>query len=168
MVDISNNQLPTLYFSASVNLSLYQMGPGSLGGMGNFGGHLPAHCKVWGIFCHSGVQSYYQPNSVGGSSNSAFHYQYYSCLSVLLQDFAFMLKVLAYLLNKPPSISVNIVGQCAFSCFDTVGHQEEHLACKKSSDEVLVCLSVWSEVQFVCILSSQCQCIPKPVISRLI
>jgi len=30
-----------------------------------------------------------------------------------------------------------------------VGHQEEHLACKKLSDEVLAWLSVWSEVQMI-------------------
>jgi len=30
------------------------------------------------------------------------------------------------------------------------GHQEQHLACKKLSDEVLAWLSVWSEVQMVC------------------
>jgi len=35
-----------------------------------------------------------------------------------------------------------------------VGHQEEHSASKKLSDEVLVWLSVWSEVQIVCIWSS--------------
>jgi len=34
------------------------------------------------------------------------------------------------------------------------GHQEEHSACKKLSDEVLVWLSVWSEVQMICIWSS--------------
>jgi len=34
------------------------------------------------------------------------------------------------------------------------GHQEEHPACKKLSDEVLVWLSVWSEVQMICIWSS--------------
>jgi len=28
-----------------------------------------------------------------------------------------------------------------------VGHQEQHLACKDFSDEVLLWLSVWSEVQ---------------------
>jgi len=32
-----------------------------------------------------------------------------------------------------------------------VGHQEEHLACEKLSDEVLVWLSVWSKVQMICI-----------------
>jgi len=32
-----------------------------------------------------------------------------------------------------------------------LGRQEEHLACKKLSDEVLVWLSAWSEVQIVCI-----------------
>jgi len=35
-----------------------------------------------------------------------------------------------------------------------VGHQDEHLACKKLSDEVLAWLSVWSEVQMICIWSS--------------
>jgi len=35
-----------------------------------------------------------------------------------------------------------------------VGHQEEHLALKKLSDEVLAWLSVWSEVQMICIWSS--------------
>ena len=35
-----------------------------------------------------------------------------------------------------------------------VGHQEEHPACKKLSDEVLVWLSAWSEVQIVCMWSS--------------
>jgi len=30
-----------------------------------------------------------------------------------------------------------------------VGHQEEHLACKKLSDEVLAWLSVWNEVQMI-------------------
>jgi len=33
-----------------------------------------------------------------------------------------------------------------------VGHQQEHPACKKQlSDEVLAWLSVWSEVQMICI-----------------
>ena len=35
-----------------------------------------------------------------------------------------------------------------------VGRQEEHPACKQLRDEVLVWLSVWSEVQIVCIWSS--------------
>ena len=35
-----------------------------------------------------------------------------------------------------------------------VGCQKEHPACKKLSDEVLVWLSIWSEVQIVCIWSS--------------
>jgi len=41
-----------------------------------------------------------------------------------------------------------------------VGRQEEHPACKKLSDEVLVQLSVWSEVQMICIWSSWCHCHP--------
>jgi len=35
-----------------------------------------------------------------------------------------------------------------------VGHQEEHPACKKLTDEVLAWLSVCSEVQIVCIWPS--------------
>jgi len=35
-----------------------------------------------------------------------------------------------------------------------VGRQEEHPACKELSDEVLAWLSVWSDVQIVCIWSS--------------
>ena len=35
-----------------------------------------------------------------------------------------------------------------------VGRQKEHPACKILSDEVLVWLSIWSEVQIVCIWSS--------------
>jgi len=35
-----------------------------------------------------------------------------------------------------------------------VGRQEEHPACKKLIDVVLVWLSVWSGVQIVCIWSS--------------
>jgi len=37
-----------------------------------------------------------------------------------------------------------------------VWHQEEHLACKKLSDEVLVSLSVWSRVQMICIWCRWC------------
>jgi len=40
-------------------------------------------------------------------------------------------------------------------CSDTVGlAQEEHLAYRKLSDEVLAWLSVWSKVQTFCIWSS--------------
>jgi len=41
-----------------------------------------------------------------------------------------------------------------------VGWQEGHPACKKLSGEVLACLSVWSEVQMICIWSSWCHCHP--------
>jgi len=41
-----------------------------------------------------------------------------------------------------------------FVCSLLVGRQEENPACKKQSDEVLLWLSVWSEVQIVCIWSS--------------
>jgi len=43
----------------------------------------------------------------------------------------------------------------AFSALTLLaGCQEEHLAWKKLSDEVVVWLSVWSEVQIACIWSS--------------
>jgi len=35
-----------------------------------------------------------------------------------------------------------------------IGHQEEYPACKILSDEVLVWLSIWSEVQMICVWSS--------------
>jgi len=48
-------------------------------------------------------------------------------------------------------------------CFDTVGWASGRApGLSKLSDEVLVWLSVWSEVQIVCMWSSWCQCIPKP------
>ena len=61
-------------------------------------------------------------------------------------------------------------------CFDTVGWASGRASGlqKKLSDEVLVWLSVWSEVQIVCIWSSWCHCHPKtasslaPLKSRLV
>ena len=44
-----------------------------------------------------------------------------------------------------------------------VGWQEENLVWKKLSEEVLAWLTVWSEVQMICIWSSWCHC--HPVIS---
>jgi len=41
-----------------------------------------------------------------------------------------------------------------FALILLVGCQEEHPACKRLSDEVLAWLSVWSEVQIICIWSS--------------
>jgi len=45
---------------------------------------------------------------------------------------------------------------CAFfkSLTLLVGHQEEHLACKKFSDEVLAWLSVQCKEQMICVWSS--------------
>jgi len=41
---------------------------------------------------------------------------------------------------------------CLFcrQCFDMVGCQEEHPACKKLSDDMLASLPVWSKVQMIC------------------
>jgi len=47
-----------------------------------------------------------------------------------------------------------------------VGHQKEHLAWKKSSDEVLAWLNVCREVQIICISSIWCHC--HPIISCFI
>jgi len=38
--------------------------------------------------------------------------------------------------------------------FDMVGLQEDHPVCKKLSDEVLVWLCVWTEVQMICVWST--------------
>ena len=60
-------------------------------------------------------------------------------------------------------IIIIVITVIAFSALmQLVGHQEEHPACKKLSDGVLVWLSVWSEVHIVCIWSSWCHCHPKP------
>jgi len=54
-----------------------------------------------------------------------------------------------------PPLPVFLPGILAFSALTLlVGHQEEHLSCKKLSDEVLAWLSVWSEVQLICVWSS--------------
>ena len=39
-----------------------------------------------------------------------------------------------------------------------VGRQEGYLACKKLSGEVLAWLSIWNEIQMICIWSSWCHC----------
>jgi len=50
-----------------------------------------------------------------------------------------------------PSVTSTLL---AFSVsIPLVGCQEEHLACKKMSDEVLAWLPVWSQVQMICIWS---------------
>jgi len=41
-----------------------------------------------------------------------------------------------------------------------VGQQKGHPACKNLNSEVLVWLSVWSEVQMICIWSTWCHCHP--------
>ena len=64
-------------------------------------------------------------------------------------------------------LQINYLAIIAFSAFTLlVGHQEEHTACKKLSDDELLWLSVWSEVQMICIWSSWCHC--HPIISCFI
>jgi len=54
---------------------------------------------------------------------------------------------------KPTWLSLYRLGYFAVSVWILlVGHQEEHPACKTLSDEVLAQLSVWSEVQNICIM----------------
>jgi len=43
--------------------------------------------------------------------------------------------------------------------------RDEHPAYRKLSDEVLLYVSVWSEVQIICIWSSRCQCHPSSLAS---
>ena len=50
--------------------------------------------------------------------------------------------------NHGADLVVSLVVTIAFSDLTLlVGRQEEHQACKKSSDEVLVWLSAWSQVK---------------------
>jgi len=70
----------------------------------------------------------------------------------------------SYLLNL---LALNLdflyyIGHPSSALTLSVGQQEEHPAHKKLSDDVLVWLSVWSEVQIVCIWSRGCHCIQKP------
>jgi len=58
----------------------------------------------------------------------------------------------------------------SLQCFDTVGQQEGHPACKKLTGGVLAWFSVWSEVQ-TCMWPSWCHCHSlslAPVKSRLV
>ena len=55
---------------------------------------------------------------------------------------------------------VGISALCFIQLTLLVGRHEEHPARKIFSDEVLAWLSVWSEVQIVCIWSGWCHCHP--------
>ena len=78
-----------------------------------------------------------------------------SCFSKIQIGFTFL--VLAYP-DSPRQRAVKWMcahrqtDSFAFSALTLLaGRQEEHPACKKLSDEVLVWLSVWSKVQIVCL-----------------
>jgi len=77
------------------------------------------------------------------------------------------LKVQSYSSNNSAYICYRFISSLLLvqMCFDTAG-AEEHPACKKLSDMVLSRLSVWSEVQLICIWSSRCHC--HPIISCFI
>ena len=65
------------------------------------------------------------------------------------------------------SVYINVLWITFKALTPLVGHQEEHLACKQLNDEVLAWLSVWSEVQMICVWS-MCWCSCHPVISCFI
>jgi len=58
-------------------------------------------------------------------------------------------------INATNRKELTVFFKIAFSALTLLdGHQEEHRACKKLSDEVLAWLSVWSKVQMMCMCSS--------------
>jgi len=63
--------------------------------------------------------------------------------------------------NSPREWDHSPPNEC-LQCLDTVGWASWASGLYKLSDGVLVRLSVWSEVQIVCMWFSWCQCIPKP------
>ena len=61
------------------------------------------------------------------------------------------------------AINSSVITELCLQCSDTVSWATGRPSgLQKLSDEVLVWLSVWSEVQIACIWSSRCHCIPKP------
>jgi len=79
--------------------------------------------------------------------------------------YLFPVLVLDPFINCLPEIySVHVLPSVLWIAFNAlsllVGLQEEHPACKKLSDELLAWLSVFSEVQMICIWSSWCHCHP--------
>ena len=60
------------------------------------------------------------------------------------------------------TLGIYLASLCLADAFNAltllVGHQQEHPACKKSSQEVLAWLSVCSKVQMICIGSRWCHC----------
>jgi len=58
--------------------------------------------------------------------------------------------------NSPGGFSAAAIS--ALTLF--LGRQEEHPACNKLSDRVPAWLSVWSEMQMICIWSHWCHCHP--------
>jgi len=59
------------------------------------------------------------------------------------------------LMQVSGEIRQTCLGKDCLQCLTLlVGRQEEHLACKKLSDDMLAWLFVWSEVQVIYILST--------------
>jgi len=71
-----------------------------------------------------------------------------------LHNTANLLKLPRHYCQTSPGFSSFQISR-ACSAFDTVGWvAEEHVACKNMIDVVLAWLSVWSDVQMICICST--------------
>jgi len=63
--------------------------------------------------------------------------------------------------NTAYKLSYTLFKQLVFSSLTPLAARHvQHPACNKLSDEVLAWLSVWSEVQIICVWSSWCHCHP--------
>jgi len=92
-------------------------------------------------------------------------FAYYCSFSVVVVLIAF--RELYWWMWKAGSLlnyfyfAICIVTALAFNALTLlVGLHKEHPVCKKLSDELLAWLSLWSEVQMICIWSSWCHCHP--------
>ena len=83
-----------------------------------------------------------------------------SCFSKTQTGFTFLVSAHP---GIPGKRAIKHVCVCVCVCFDTLGWASGiESSLQKLSDEMLMWLSVWNEVQIVCVLSSWCHCIPKP------
>jgi len=99
------------------------------------------------VITHTHTQPFYCSSEIALTSNS------------LQIGFGFSFLVLAHPAtpgqNADSCKTVVVVVQIVFRALKLlVRWQEDHLACKKLSNELLVWLSVWNEVQMICIWST--------------
>ena len=107
------------------------------------------------MVCHSGVTSkaVHSQSQCHGNELWSFHLHTTTCLHVC----AFVTASQFTTLWQDIIITYNSV---LWRCWAVGWVAEGHPACKKLSGEVLAWLSVWSEVQMICIWSSWCHCHP--------